>query len=204
MSDTPKSGDGTLAYYSGNAEAYAAREVSGRNRHFIETFARDIAPGGAILDLGCGAGWAASMFERMGYDAHACDGCPELAAIASRKLKRPARVVRLEDIDDASIYDGIFANAVLHHLPKDAIPGAMARISRALKPGGRLFASFKQGEGEHADKVGRFYSYCMPQELERLVEATPGLAFDRIETQEGLDFTGEPQVFLGVYAHRTA
>lgn len=194
--------DATLAYYSGHADAYAARAVSDRNRHFMDAFTRGIPVGGTILDLGCGAGWAAATFEQMGYDVHACDGCPELAAIASSRLKRPARVVRFEEFDDEAAFDGIFANAVLHHLPKDALPGVMARIARALKPGGLLFASFKQGEGEHSDKLGRFYSYCMPDELKRLVDTAPGLVFDRIEVQEGLDFAGESQVFLGVFARR--
>ncbi|MEC9367246.1 MAG: class I SAM-dependent methyltransferase [Pseudomonadota bacterium] len=204
MSASPKQPNPTLDYYSGHADAYAARTQSDRNRYFVDEFTRGLPAGAAILDLGCGAGWAAVEFERRGYDAHAADGCPELVTIASTRLKRPARVMLFDELTENAAYDGIFANAVLHHLPKSAMPGVMKRIARALRPAGRLFASFKQGEGEHSDRLGRFYAYYTQEELQRLVWATPDLAFDRILRQEGLDFANEPQVFLGVLAHRPA
>lgn len=46
-----------------------------------------------------------------------------------------------------------------------APPGIIDRIHRALRPGGVLYASFKAGEAEGRDGLGRYFNYLSSAEL---------------------------------------
>ena len=47
----------------------------------------------------------------------------------------------------------------------DELGGIFARIHRALKPSGVFYASFKIGEGDGRDSLGRYYNYPSPDWL---------------------------------------
>ncbi len=61
------------------------------------------------------------------------------------------------DVDEVASYDGIWACASLLHLPFCEIPDALGRLWSALKPGGVLYLSFKEGQGER-EKDGRHFT----------------------------------------------
>ena len=56
-------------------------------------------------------------------------------------------------------FDGVWANACLLHVPRTALPGILAKVQRALRPGGVFYASYKAGEAEGRDRFGRFFNY---------------------------------------------
>jgi 2-polyprenyl-3-methyl-5-hydroxy-6-metoxy-1,4-benzoquinol methylase len=193
----------TLEAYGTEAKTYAQRDRAGRARDFLEPFLAALAAGGTVLDLGCGAGWAAVLMQERGFDVHALDACSEFVAIASQRLKRPVRLQSFEQLDDRGVFDGIWASGSLLHVPKDALPTVLAKISAALKPGGLLFASFKEGEGEARDSLGRFYAYYSVTELKGLV-AGAGLSWVEYRESSGIDFTGQAITTLGIYARSAA
>ena len=158
----------TLEIYSLEAGKYATRDRKERADGFLDPFISMMPPGAVVLDLGCGAGWAAAVMQDHGFDVHALDATPEMAALAQQKLKRPVRVASFESVEDVDMFDGIWASGALLHVPKAEMPALLARLARALKPGGLLLATFKSGEGEARDKLGRFYSYYT---LARVAEA---------------------------------
>lgn len=200
----PRGGDdATLAFYANSADSYADRAVAGREKDTVGLFAERLEAGATVLDFGCGGGWAAAALHGRGFDVHAIDGCAELAAIASRSLPRPVRVLRFEQFDDVEAFDGILANATLHHLTRAALPDVLARIARALKPGGLLYASVKEGDGEERDRLGRLYTYCSGAQLRALIEETPGLHFEELVSQDVVDFAGERCTILGIFARKT-
>ena len=51
------------------------------------------------------------------------------------------------------------------HVPRDELSGVLARVHRALKPGGvSLMSVFKIGEGDDGrDSLGRYYNYPSPE-----------------------------------------
>ena len=108
-----------------------------------------------------------------GFDVDATDGTPAFVALASARLGRPARLMRFDELDADAAYDGVWANASLLHVPWPALPGVLAAVHRALKPGGWHAASFKSGEGGGRDGRGRYYNY---PRLEALVGAYRGIA----------------------------
>jgi SAM-dependent methyltransferase len=150
--------DATLQFYRQNAEAYARREITSRYARLTKFLAL-LPSGAAILELGCGAGGDSAEMIARGYDVTPTDGSPEMAEVASRRLGRPVRTLLFGDIDAVEVFDGVWANACLLHVPRDQLSNILALIHRALKPGGAFYASYKAGEGDGRDTLNRYYNY---------------------------------------------
>ncbi len=156
--------DGTLQFYRDNAQAYAdwAKAPSTRLVRFLGL----LPPGGSILELGCGAGNHSAVMLSEGFAVRATDGSPEMAAIASRRLGHPVEAMLFDQLDAREAYDGVWASACLLHVPRDELESILGRIHRALKPSGVFYASFKIGEGDGRDNLGRYYNYPSPEWLQ--------------------------------------
>ena len=149
--------DATLQFYRRNAESYAAWAKAPSSR--LISFLGLLPPGGAILELGCGAGNHAAEMLARGFAVRATDGSSELAEIASRRLNHPVEVMRFDELDESEAFDGVWASACLLHVPRAELAGILTRIHLALKTGGVFYASYKAGEGDGRDSLGRYYNY---------------------------------------------
>ena len=156
--------DGTLQFYRDNAQAYAdwAKAPSTRLVRFLGL----LPAGGSILELGCGAGNHSAVMLEAGFAVRATDGSPEMAEIASRRLGHPVETMLFHELNEQGAYDGVWASACLLHVPKQELAGILGRIRRALKPSGVFYASFKIGEGDGRDNLGRYYNYPSPEWLQ--------------------------------------
>ena len=148
----------TLAFYDREAETYAARPHAARFER-LHRFLALAPPGGTILELGTGGGRDAAEMIRLGFDVTPTDGSAGLAAVATRTLGRPVRLMRFETLDEVAAFDGVWANASLLHAPLERLGGILGRVRRALTPGGRFFATFKAGDGPGRDSLGRYYNF---------------------------------------------
>jgi len=94
-----------------------------------------------ILDAGCGTGQLTAEIARSGAEVVGIDSSPTMLEQARKNYPdlhfELADVAALEYREE---FDGVFSNAALHWV-KDA-GAAVASISRALKPGGRMVAEF--------------------------------------------------------------
>jgi SAM-dependent methyltransferase len=154
----------TLQFYRDNAQSYAdwAKAPSTRLKGFLAL----LPPGGSILELGCGAGNHSAVMLEAGFAVRATDGSPEMAEIASRRLGHPVEAMLFHELDAREAYDGVWASACLLHVPRDELAAILGRIHRALKPSGVFHASFKIGEGDGRDDLGRYYNYPSPEWLQ--------------------------------------
>ena len=75
----------TLTWYRENAETFLSRTGNVDMTMTYDPFLELVAPGGSILDLGCGAGSAALYFTRKGYKVLAVDGCAEYCEHTRRR-----------------------------------------------------------------------------------------------------------------------
>jgi len=109
----------TLQFYRRNAEAYAgwAKPPSARLKGFLAL----LPAGGAILELGCGAGNHSAEMPASGFSVRATDGSPEMTEISSRRLGKPVEAMRFDQLDEHEAYDGVWASACLLHVPRDEI-----------------------------------------------------------------------------------
>jgi SAM-dependent methyltransferase len=180
----------TLQFYRKNAQAYAewAKAPSG----WLTDFLALLPPGGSILELGCGAGNHSAKMLAAGFAVRPTDGSPEMASEASRRLGRPVDTLLFHELDEAEVYDGVWASACLLHVPRDELGGVLARIHRALRPEGVFYASFKIGEGGGRDTLGRYYNYPSPQWLAATYAAAGKWDSCVSDTSEIKSFDGAP------------
>jgi SAM-dependent methyltransferase len=54
------------------------------------------------------------------------------------------------------MFDGIFANATLFHVPRELLPRVLGELHAALKPQGVLFSSNPRGHDEEGWAGGRY------------------------------------------------
>lgn len=166
--------DATLAWYDREAAAYAAMMGNARalSLRFLTPFLAALPPGAHILELGCGGGRdTLAMLER-GFTVDATDGSPAMAREASARTGQPVRVLRFADLDADQQYDAVWAHASVHHQPFAGLGDVLARIYRALRPGGLFFSNFKLGAGDDRDSLGRLYAFPPRADLLALYAAT--------------------------------
>ena len=196
----------TLAFYDGEAVAYAAYAAgaSGKaERDWLARFAARLEPGAPVLDFGCGSGWAAHEFASQGFRVSALDGSAGLAAEARRRYGIDVRVERFEALDDAGLHGGIWASFCLLHDTREAMPGHLARLHRALEPGGWLYLGLKQGAGESRDRLGRRYTYFGAAEIGSLLRAA-GFPAPEIAAEQSTGYDGAKTGILHILARRGA
>ena len=162
----------TLTWYRENAETFLSRTGNVDMTMTYDPFLELVAPGGSILDLGCGAGSAALYFTRKGYKVLAVDGCAEYCEHTRRRAGCEVRQMLFGELDYTNAFDGVWACASLLHVQKDALPGVLRLIRRALKKDGVFYASFKYGEAER-EKNGRRFSDFTEESLRALSRKNP-------------------------------
>ncbi|CAN7144189.1 class I SAM-dependent methyltransferase [Neorhizobium sp. LjRoot104] len=189
--------DPTASFYSENAVTYAANSAPSPRR--LDGFLAKLAPGAAILELGCGSGRDSAVMIGRGFDVTPTDGTPEMAEQASKYLGRPVDVLRFGEIDVISEFDGIWANACLLHAPRAELSGILGRIHKALRPGGVFYASFKAGEAEGHDGLGRYYNYPSKAWLSAAYGHFAWASVD-IDEEQGSGYDRKPTDWLHVLA----
>ncbi len=157
----------TIAAYEAHARAYAERTGRAPAPGLAE-FIAGLPEGARVLDLGCGPGDSAARLMAQGFSVDAVDATPAMVAEA-RARGIAARRATFDEIAGDALYDGIWANYSLLHAPRSAMPGHLARLHHALKPGGLFHIGLKLGEGEKRDALGRRYSYYTEAGLDRLL-----------------------------------
>ena len=149
------------AGYDRVAESYLATKNTEdpTTRAALEELTRDLPPGAAILDLGCGAGipvtrWLADHgFAVTGVD------------FSARQLELARRLVPAADFIKADLttldlppesFHAVVAFYSIIHVPRTEHPALLKDIHRWLKPGGAFLATWALGawEGEQSDWEG--------------------------------------------------
>jgi SAM-dependent methyltransferase len=152
----------TLAHY----ERYASEFWEGTRDHDVSQniaallqYIEGPAPF-RLLDFGCGPGRDLATFTQLGHHAIGLEGAARLAAMArahSGCEVLQQNFLRLSLPDNS--FDGIFANAVLFHVPSRALPRVLKELHATLKPGGVLFSSNPRGNGQEGWTGGRYGAF---------------------------------------------
>jgi SAM-dependent methyltransferase len=135
-----------------------------------------------------------------GFTVTATDGSPEMAAEASRRLNCPVQTLLFEELDVVGCYDGVWASACLLHVPWRDLSAVLARVYRSLRPGGWFFGSYKAGEGEGRDRLGRYYNYPSEAALMAVYRGSANWRAVHVEQQSGSGYDGQPTDWLAVTA----
>ena len=152
----------TLAHYGERAAEFWNGTRDHDVKQNIEALLRHIqgVPPFTVLDFGCGPGRDLQTFTRMGHIAVGLDGCERFAQMA--REDSGCEVLQQDFLKlnlPSERFDGIFANAVLFHIPKQELPRVLTQLHGALKPGGVLFSSNPRGDNREGWNGPRYGSY---------------------------------------------
>ena len=152
----------TLAHYNQHAEDFfeGTRDHDVRqNRDALLQHITAPSPF-TILDFGCGPGRDLKAFSALGHTAIGLEGAERFAEMA--RAYSGCTVWQQDflalDLPD-HLFDGVFANASLFHVPTQALPRVLAQLRATLKPGGVLFSSNPRGNNEEGFSGERYGAY---------------------------------------------
>ncbi|NYT59251.1 class I SAM-dependent methyltransferase [Alcaligenaceae bacterium] len=163
----------TLAHYNDSADSFRAGTSSHDVSQNITALLRHIegTPPFTILDLGCGPGRDLKTFSALGHHAIGLDGSERFVEMARADTDCEVWHQNFLDLQlPIDYFDGIFANAVLFHVPLQVLPQVLERLRATLKPRGVLFSSNPRGrnqEGWNGDRYGSYHDLAQWQALMR-------------------------------------
>jgi SAM-dependent methyltransferase len=163
--DLQRIAERTLSHYDEHVQSYwegtRDHDVSQNVDALLQSI--EVPPPFELLDLGCGPGRDLKTFTALGHRATGLEGSAQLAALARTNsgcdvLEQNFLALELP----SSHFDGVFANAVLFHVPTQELPRILRELHATLKPGGVLFTSNPRGDGQegwNGDRYGAFHDW---------------------------------------------
>jgi len=142
--------DETLLVYEQRADDYAAASapaVSAQVACLLDAVLARLRSGSQVLEVGTGPGREAAYLEEHGITVDRTDAT---AAFVER-LRADGHDARLLDVRDGDLggpYDAVLAHAVLLHLGRAHMRRALDACLAAVRPGGLLALTLKDGDGE--------------------------------------------------------
>jgi 2-polyprenyl-3-methyl-5-hydroxy-6-metoxy-1,4-benzoquinol methylase len=146
-----------------------------------------------ILDFGCGPGRDLKTFTAMGHIAVGLDGTERFTEMA--RTDSGCEVWQQNFLElhlPAERFDGIFANAVLFHVPRQELPRVLGELHATLKPRGVLFSSNPRGENQEGWKGSRYGSYHDLDTWRELLIAAGFVELEHYYRPEGLPREQQP------------
>jgi predicted TPR repeat methyltransferase len=185
----------TIEVYNQNVEKYRALVDKLPNTKSLKSFMGRFDAGANILDFGCGVGDSAAAMRAVGLRPVCRDGSVEMVKTANELYQLNASVALFSELNDNSVYDGVWANFSLLHASKSEFPYLISALHTSLKPKGWLFVGLKLGNGESRDKFGRHYAYYQEDELDAIL-IKAGFAVDEkiYGKSKGMAGTDEPWI----------
>ncbi|HAS6450896.1 TPA: methyltransferase domain-containing protein [Vibrio parahaemolyticus] len=160
----------TIRFYNENSDRYYRDTNHVDMSDSYRRFRSRVVPGGRILDAGCGVGRDTRYFISKGYKVQSFDLSLKMCEITRRYPFAFCEQMSFKDVDYYEEYDAIWANAsLLHVAPKDMVD-VFARLARALKVGGVLFASFKTPKNYVKRDSRKFYFHSKAQIEQYIME----------------------------------
>ncbi len=149
----------------------------------VDKFLSLLPPGGRVLDVGCGAGVKTAYLLEQGYEAVGIDFSEKMIELAQERV--PTGNFFVKDIKKplafTDKFDGIFAQAVLLHIPKKEVLSVLENLVSNLKPGGSLYIAVKAiradgpeeevvKENDYGYEYERFFSYYSLSEMKEYLK----------------------------------
>jgi len=152
----------TLAHYDRRAESFwegtRDHDVSQNITALLQHI--EAEPPFGILDFGCGPGRDLKKFADLGHAPVGLEGAERFAAMAREFSGCDVWRQDFLQLDlPQQRFDGVFANAVLFHVPTQELPRVLRQLHATLKPGGVLFCSNPRGKNEEGWNGGRYGAY---------------------------------------------
>ncbi|MDR3429952.1 MULTISPECIES: class I SAM-dependent methyltransferase [Silvimonas] len=184
-----------IHHYNGVAEDFRAGTADHDVSQNIAALLQHITTAApfTILDFGCGPGRDLKTFTALGHTAIGLEGAGEFVEMARKDSG--CEVWQQDflalDLPDAH-FDGVFANAVLFHVPSQALPQVLKQLHATLKSGGVLFSSNPRGNNEEGWNRGRYGAYHDLQHWRDYMTAAGFVELDHYYRPAGLPREQQP------------
>ncbi|MGZ5277465.1 MAG: class I SAM-dependent methyltransferase [Caldimonas sp.] len=185
----------TLAHYGERADDFwqgtrghdVSQNIAALLRHL-----RGPAPF-TILDVGCGPGRDLTTFAELGHRAIGLEGEPRFVAMAREHSGCEVWQQNLfaMSLPDA-VFDGVYANAVLFHVPSSELPRVLRELRATLKPEGVLFSSNPRGQGQEGWQGGRYGAWHSVEAWRELVTSAGFVELEHFYRPAGLPRDQQP------------
>ncbi len=153
-----------------------------------DIFIQKISSGACVLDVGCGSGVKATYLMEHGCKVVGIDISDTLLEMARREVPEgDFRELSMTDLDTMEeMFDGVFAQASLLHIPKKDAGDVVKKMAGRLVPGGFLYIAVKEvREGKPDEEVKKEYDYGY--EYERFFSYFTMIELERYLTDAGLE-----------------
>jgi ubiquinone/menaquinone biosynthesis C-methylase UbiE len=161
---------GTIRSYNQIAERfYENNKDRSQIEGNLDRFVHYCQPNDLILDIGCGPGFDGELLRAKGLRVIGLDLSNQMIKIGKHKFPFPFIQADMETLPILPKIDGLWVNASLLHIEREAIPETLGEFARVLKPRGTLFISVKNGEGEKwepgDENTPRWFTYWQEDQL---------------------------------------
>jgi SAM-dependent methyltransferase len=145
----------TVRSYEASAAEYAAKAATMPEWVLgeIDAFVEALSGTGRILEIGSGGGRDAAELQRRGLSVRCTDVARGFVDLLRAEGFEADHLDPLtDDLTDPrrpdTPYDGVWSCACLFHVARDDLVTVLTHLAVATRPGGRIHASFKEGDGD--------------------------------------------------------
>lgn len=175
--------DPTIEYYNKNSSAFISRTINADMSDAYGRFLELLPEGARVLDAGCGSGRDAKKFTDLGFRVSAFDASEEMVKHASEHAGIEVQQLRFDQLKYKNEFEGVWACASLLHVRKDDFDSELQHLVDALRSGGVLYISMKEGESK-VPEGGRHFSYFSACEVEEIVSSHADLDLNYLWVSE--------------------
>jgi SAM-dependent methyltransferase len=185
----------TSDFYETQFLQYRNRTVNIDPSPFLALLTRHLQKGSTVLDIGCGSGRDLLWLKKRGYHPMGFERSSSLAGLAGRHADCPVIQGDFTTFDFSVFQcDAILLIGALVHLQRTDFAPTLARIVRAVRGGGLIYLTLKEGVGEAQNKDGRIFTLWNHEDLEEIFEI---LGFKILDFFRNLSSLDQKDIWLG-------
>lgn len=148
----------TIDYYNNNSQSFYERTINADITDSYDKFLKYLAKKAKILDAGCGVGRDTKYFLSKGYDVTAFDASKKMVELSRKETGVQVMHSTFQELNFENMFDGVWAQASLLHIPYDITQEIYQKIHHSLKPNGIFYASYKYGDSYMETDQRDFYN----------------------------------------------
>lgn len=194
----------TQMSYDMTVDQYAKNTDPLRPHRECERFLELLPKKARVIDIGCGPGRDAQFFAERGVEVHGIDLSAEMVELARKRV--PQAHFDQTAIEELAFpqasFDGAWASASLHHLPKKRLLEVLNSVRQLLKVGGLFYLTVKQGRGEGLSQDSRygglqkFYAFFQEGEIIDLLKEAHFQVVECRVIEKGSSYETHPSIHL--------
>jgi SAM-dependent methyltransferase len=156
-------------YYAKCFREYHENTFRVNPESFLMPLAKRLKPGARILDIGCGSGRDLLWLKQRGFQVIGFERSPGLAVLA--RENSGCDIINGDfELYDFSVFqiDALILIGALVHVPNEKLSDVFGKVVKAVRPGGHLLVSLKQGKGKKETLDGRIFYLWQDDQLRRI------------------------------------